>query len=395
MANDQHIQILLEGVDAWNKWRSENGDIKPDLSGEDGCYLDLSARLASAPLFSGKEKSTLKSGGRADETVDLSGIDLRGADLSWCYLRSTCFKGAQLDSAVLDHSGLDFVDFSYSSMSKTKMCEVSLIGANFVSANLEGANFRHSDIRGCDFDRANLARARFGGVVHRDLPRCRNIPEGYGELVENPKLIQYWRHQEWICCHIPHRTVSAKRKSDVLNDLINYSREVLPLFLVGGLLAGLIATDRVAIVLSASFFEHAISNMLVGAALAAGLGVFLNTYWGRKATHAFWGLLGFGWSWPRVALFGLGMVLLYGTLYSFVFIPGHHIAFVDPSVADVTAQLFYPWYVAAMGFSTLGVSGLAIPLTGIGQLVLISNVLLGFFVFGLLIATFANSFHGR
>ncbi|RME19733.1 MAG: pentapeptide repeat-containing protein, partial [Deltaproteobacteria bacterium] len=33
MANPEHIAILLEGVEAWNRWREENPDVVPDLAG--------------------------------------------------------------------------------------------------------------------------------------------------------------------------------------------------------------------------------------------------------------------------------------------------------------------------------------------------------------------------
>jgi hypothetical protein len=33
MANDEHVALLKQGVDAWNKWRDENPDAYPDLRG--------------------------------------------------------------------------------------------------------------------------------------------------------------------------------------------------------------------------------------------------------------------------------------------------------------------------------------------------------------------------
>ena len=32
MANKEHLAILKQGVEVWNKWRKENPEIKPDLS---------------------------------------------------------------------------------------------------------------------------------------------------------------------------------------------------------------------------------------------------------------------------------------------------------------------------------------------------------------------------
>jgi len=32
MANPKHVQILQQGVAAWNAWRDQNRNISPDLS---------------------------------------------------------------------------------------------------------------------------------------------------------------------------------------------------------------------------------------------------------------------------------------------------------------------------------------------------------------------------
>ena len=42
MANQEHLKILQQGVDAWNEWRRENPEIKPDLSGADLRHADFS-----------------------------------------------------------------------------------------------------------------------------------------------------------------------------------------------------------------------------------------------------------------------------------------------------------------------------------------------------------------
>jgi hypothetical protein len=42
MANDEHIAQLQKGVDAWNAWRDENRNIRPNLS-RDGTRESLAA----------------------------------------------------------------------------------------------------------------------------------------------------------------------------------------------------------------------------------------------------------------------------------------------------------------------------------------------------------------
>ena len=33
MANQEHLDILKQGVETWNQWRGEHTDVKSDLSG--------------------------------------------------------------------------------------------------------------------------------------------------------------------------------------------------------------------------------------------------------------------------------------------------------------------------------------------------------------------------
>ena len=54
MADEKHLAILMQGVEAWNKWRDENLDIPPDLSGADLKVANLSGELV--------RKSRLESG---------------------------------------------------------------------------------------------------------------------------------------------------------------------------------------------------------------------------------------------------------------------------------------------------------------------------------------------
>lgn len=32
MANQEHLDIVKQGVEVWNQWREENPDVRPDLS---------------------------------------------------------------------------------------------------------------------------------------------------------------------------------------------------------------------------------------------------------------------------------------------------------------------------------------------------------------------------
>src|SRR4051794_18870173 len=51
MANREQVQRLWRGVSEWNRWRDENPDIQPDLSGAHLCQANLyNAHLYNAVL---------------------------------------------------------------------------------------------------------------------------------------------------------------------------------------------------------------------------------------------------------------------------------------------------------------------------------------------------------
>ena len=35
MADEEHVELLQQGVKVWNKWREENPEVRPDLSSID------------------------------------------------------------------------------------------------------------------------------------------------------------------------------------------------------------------------------------------------------------------------------------------------------------------------------------------------------------------------
>jgi len=83
MANPEHLEILKGGSSVWNRWRSENPGVVPDLA---GAHL-REGRLSRANLTVADLR--LAYFGRAD----LSGADLSGANLSESSLRREFRKG--------------------------------------------------------------------------------------------------------------------------------------------------------------------------------------------------------------------------------------------------------------------------------------------------------------
>src|SRR6266700_2648246 len=78
MANQEHLDILKQGVDTWNKWKREHLEIRPDLREADHSYADLSG-------------------------VTLVETNLSGATLTECYIYGISVWNVQLVGAKQDN----------------------------------------------------------------------------------------------------------------------------------------------------------------------------------------------------------------------------------------------------------------------------------------------------
>jgi hypothetical protein len=134
VADNDHFELLMRDVDAWNKWRADNPKVKPDLT-----YAVM--RGANLPL------------------ADLSRAQLHEADLVLANLR-----GADLRHADLS-------------------------GANLVGARLMGVDLAHANIRGADLstaeDLTDEQLRETEGDAFTKLPEDVHAPEKW--LTKNAK----------------------------------------------------------------------------------------------------------------------------------------------------------------------------------------------------------------
>jgi hypothetical protein len=145
MANDDHIAQLKKGVAAWNGWREENPDIRPDL------------RFAHL------------------RGMNLRDANFRDADLMEANLMEANLSVASLSRAVLFHASLSKADLSYADVSHADLFEADLSGANLSGANLTAASLKQAKLRevnlsGADLHSASLLDADLTGA---DLTGCR------------------------------------------------------------------------------------------------------------------------------------------------------------------------------------------------------------------------------
>jgi TIR domain/Pentapeptide repeats (8 copies) len=139
MANPEHLEILRNGLEEWNRWRSDFRRIKPDLSRAD---------LGGA---------------------DLRGADLRRANLGDVNLRGAFLTGANLSGANLNDAGLHLAhlagaDFRRANLRLAHLIDTDLSEANLGDANLYLAQFGNTGLAG-----TNLASACFGWTKINDV----------------------------------------------------------------------------------------------------------------------------------------------------------------------------------------------------------------------------------
>ena len=157
MANEEHLKILWQGVEAWNRWREENPDIEPDLHKADlrGAAL-RKANLSGADLRKANLRKANLSG--ADLTMaNSSEVDLKGADLNGASLIMADLNGANLSEADLTGADLSGVNLSEASLWRADLTGADLRGAALRKADLSGAALRKANLSGADLRKANLS----------------------------------------------------------------------------------------------------------------------------------------------------------------------------------------------------------------------------------------------
>ncbi|MEH2546805.1 hypothetical protein V1283_003450 [Bradyrhizobium sp. AZCC 2262] len=159
MTDKAHIAQLKKGVAAWNAWRDENPDIRPDLSGANLYRAQLSkvnlgevnlreANLSEASLYDAR----------------LAGADLRKAKLYQADLNFAKLGGADLSMANLSGARLRTADLANAKLFRANLNAAHLGNAKLVKANLTGADLQYALLVETDLTGADLTGSRTHGV---------------------------------------------------------------------------------------------------------------------------------------------------------------------------------------------------------------------------------------
>ena len=143
---EQYIKWLLEGRDAWNARRLEDGElaeIDVDLAGVDirgyfENHLGLPRDMTPTPLAQ----------------YELVGANFTGADL-W----NSDFSEAELLAANLTSANLIHANFTDAKLEEADITQAQLWHANLTDADLRRAKLTNADLRDANFTRTNLLGA--------------------------------------------------------------------------------------------------------------------------------------------------------------------------------------------------------------------------------------------
>ncbi len=179
MANYKHVEILSQGVPAWNLWREQGSDIKPNLSGTNLFQADLThanlrqtdlrktdlrkAKLNKADFFKADLRNANLRGAIAISS-NLRGANLSGAHLITTDLSRTDLQGADMRGTRLDGSDLYEANLKETNLSAANLTKSHLLSANLKHANLRGSNLEDAVLVVANLDKADLSLANLTGA---------------------------------------------------------------------------------------------------------------------------------------------------------------------------------------------------------------------------------------
>jgi uncharacterized protein YjbI with pentapeptide repeats len=159
MADEEHVALLKQGVEVWNKWREKNRDIKPNLNEADLSGADLDrANLGGANLGDAILRRANLGG------AILSGAILSGAILGGAILRRAILSGANLGGADMGGAILNGADIGGAILRRADLGGAILSGANLRRADLGDANLNGAKLNGADLGDAILNGASLSGA---------------------------------------------------------------------------------------------------------------------------------------------------------------------------------------------------------------------------------------
>jgi hypothetical protein len=324
-----HLEALTGGAESWNTWRAENRGVQPQLA--DAALGEET--LAGADL----------------SEADLSGADLFGSDLRDTNLKMASLAGADLSEAKLTGADLYKADLSGAYLTGTDCEGADLAGVKLAGADLRGANLQGADLTDADLSHARLANAILIGA---NLTRA---SVGQANL----------RHANLAGANVTdlhYRPVGSMR-GNYLGIRGLDSSFGNPHFVRDANDQDYLDTFERSIERTHSPLRRRLMRLVFGA----------------------WGLIDYGRSLTRLAAYAGLVALAFGLVYFLDRALGWELLDFSSS-ADSGLS---PFYYSVVTYTTLGFGDIT-PRHWIGEIVVVTEVILGYITLGMLLSILAN-----
>jgi uncharacterized protein YjbI with pentapeptide repeats len=325
---------LEEGVTQWNQWRREGGAGKVSLTG-----IDLSETNLAGIDMSG---------------VDAAGIDLYGSDLSGANLKMSDFEGADFSNAQLGSVGGYKVRFKGAFLVEANLQDADLSEADLRGADLRGSNLRNVNLQGALLSGARLDKADLTGasLVDADVSGVNFSFAKFDET--NLTTMHYGGYKIMRGLYYGVRGLDSSfgnalfvrdaKDQDYLDTL-----EVMINRLPEGRLKRM---------------EHKLFRL--------------------------WSLIDYGRSLYKVTFYAF----LIASIYSIVYSLDMYLGWGMMDYSNSASSWFTPFYYSIVTYTTLGFGDVTAN-NWLGEIIIISEVIVGYFTLGLLLAILANTIARR
>jgi uncharacterized protein YjbI with pentapeptide repeats len=328
MHNDDLLDALLEGGDRWRSFRN-NGSMD-NLKGIELSETDLSTKNLA--------------------DLDLSGIDFFRTNLQFANLKKSDLSKAELTEANLQNAALYKCDLrgavlQEADLTAADLSECDCTGADFRGANLNGTNLRGAILCNANFSNADLTGAK---LCDADLTSANFRSANFTET--DLTQVKFGGFRRMSGKYYGIRGIDQSFGNAV------FVRE---------------AKDEDYI---ETVYEN-IRSMPEGIVKKIDLALF-------RA----WGLIDHGRSLLKVGFYAAVISALYGLIYTLDMNLGWEMM----DYSNSADTWFTPFYYSLVTYTTLGFGDVTAD-SLVGEMLVISEVIVGYFTLGLLLAILANT----
>lgn len=331
---DELKAAFLAGGEPWKQIRRQIANEDGLLRGLDFCDAKLDGRdLAEIDL------SNCDFFNASFVKTNLKKTVFCGADLAHATMREAALYKSNLAKAYLQEADLRGADLSSSFCQKTDFRGANLSGANLTGADLRGADFSQCDLRDADLTRADITGAKFSFAQLAGANITHLI---YGEV--RGMAGHYYGLRGIEATYGNAIFVRDAKDQDYIDTLYQAILDKEP---------GLIRK------IDLLFFRA-------------------------------WGLIDHGRSLLKVSFYAFIIATFYGLIYSL----DMHLGWQIMDYSNSAKTWFTPFYYSVVTYTTLGFGDVTAD-SLFGEIFVISEVILGYFTLGLLLAILANTIARR